>query len=212
MEASTQSSLGWYTGYFRFSWPTKSEPQWYLDLIIGHAVVAPVIHRYLQGLSLWYFHRRANRDERGHEFAFSFLTTAEHAQEISVELQGDSLLKDLHEAGLVLEDTCANLESIPTSEKPPYSWHDWPSSVQNSWPHFVMGACQTWLKLADILLPAIQQTSPASDLNIILQHYQQLLTQINDLWQKNGAHAFLHHLNAVFGYIPVRLGNELIVF
>jgi hypothetical protein len=212
MEAATQSSLGWYTACFRFKWPPESEPQWYLDLIVGHAVIAPIIYRHPQRLSPWYFHRRAKRDERGHEFAFSFLTTAEHAQKISIELQGNSLLEDLHEEGLVLEDTCANLESIPSSTKPPYSWPDWPSSVQNSWPYFVMGACQTWLKLADILLPAIKQTTSTTDLNTILQHYQQLLTQINALWQRHGAHAFLHHLNAVYGYVPVRLSNEVVVF
>lgn len=211
MDNSTQPDLAWFTAYIRFAWPTESEPQWHLDLVVGHEIVAPVLRRHLPQGSLWHFHRRAKRDSRGHEFALSFLTTSELAQTISAALQEHPLLKALRTADLIIEDTCEALESHPTPNNPPHAWHDWPSPVQTAWSHFIMGACQSWLALADTLLPKIQ-TDPSYDLNTILNQYQQLSNQISELWQKHGAHAFLHHLNAAYGYVPVRLGNAVIVF
>jgi hypothetical protein len=37
-----------------------------------------------------------------------------------------------------------------------------------------------------------------------LDRYTEVLRRIDALWRDHGGHVFLHHLNALFGYAPVR--------
>jgi len=60
-----------------------------------------------------------------------------------------------------------------------------------------------WLNLvAEIADRDLQDDRPAT-LEDIESFYRQVDETVTKLWQKNGRHAFLHHLNAVFGYKPL---------
>jgi hypothetical protein len=57
-----------------------------------------------------------------------------------------------------------------------------------------------WLNLvAEIADQDLKDNRPASPEEIDA-FYRQVNETVTELWQKNGRHAFLHHLNAVFGY------------
>ena len=48
---------------------------------------------------------------------------------------------------------------------------------------------------------------PAADAPLSFDEYEEFYKEVNaaitSLWENNGRHAFLHHLNALFGYEPV---------
>jgi hypothetical protein len=48
---------------------------------------------------------------------------------------------------------------------------------------------------------------PTADTALSLDEYEEFYKEVNatitSLWENNGRHAFLHHLNALFGYQPV---------
>jgi hypothetical protein len=70
-----------------------------------------------------------------------------------------------------------------------------------------MGVSQMWLHLiSEIAEHNASRQAPSS-----LIEYQDFYRQVNESvqasWQEEGRHAFLHHLNAIFGYEPV-IGRE----
>jgi hypothetical protein len=66
-----------------------------------------------------------------------------------------------------------------------------------------MGASQMWLNLiADIAAENLTDNPPAS-IAEIETFYQQVNETLTELWQNEGRHAFMHHLNALFEYEPL---------
>ena len=43
----------------------------------------------------------------------------------------------------------------------------------------------------------------AKNMKAMVAFYQEVNTTLSELWRKEGRHAFLHHLNALFGYEPL---------
>ena len=43
----------------------------------------------------------------------------------------------------------------------------------------------------------------------LLNLYRNVNDSIDKIWIKDGQHAFLHHLNAIFGYEPVYIRNMM---
>ena len=73
------SSSGWWFARFRMHWPAEEQVNWHLDLLIAHRIVAPALARYGDEIRLWRFHRRAVRDQAGHQFSFIFYASAQTA-------------------------------------------------------------------------------------------------------------------------------------
>ena len=65
-------AINWWYVRFRLVWPDEEEPDWSLDALIAHQIVAPVLEQYDDQIQLWRFHRRAARDSSGHQFSFIF--------------------------------------------------------------------------------------------------------------------------------------------
>jgi len=62
-----------------------------------------------------------------------------------------------------------------------------------------MGVSQTWLDLID----EYAKQNPVEDeqgLSPMLERFELINSKINAVWEMEGNHAFLHHLNALFGY------------
>ena len=60
-----------------------------------------------------------------------------------------------------------------------------------------------WLNLvADIADKDLEDDPPASPEDIDT-FYRQVDESVTELWRDKGRHAFLHHLNAIFGYEPL---------
>ena len=197
------SGSGWWRVRFRMNWPPDTDPVWHMDLYLAHQVIMPLLEKNKKDIYLWRFHRRANRDGAGRQVTFYFYSPSRTAQKIFDALQSNPILIDTLSAGVIddiVYDNPANIERPnidDTSDK------KWPLSIQKTWPYYITGVSQMWLNLvAEIADRDLQDDRPAT-LEDIESFYRQVDETVTELWQKNGRHAFLHHLNAVFGYEPL---------
>jgi hypothetical protein len=63
-----------------------------------------------------------------------------------------------------------------------------------------MGASRTWLDLIPVALPAQPGVLAAeTDFAALESCYSDANRAIAGIWRTGGRHAFLHHLNAIFG-------------
>lgn len=201
--AGIASSAGWWHAQFRMQWPQEEEPSWHLDLLIAHKIVAPVLLQYEDRILLWRFHRRAVRDEAGHQFSFIFYASSETAYQVFERLRSSALLREMAYKGRLVEETYDNPNSIAKPQIQDSSDPNWPSSIQKSWPYFIMGVSQMWLNL----ITETVADMPTAEAPLSLAEYEEFYKEVNatitSVWENSGRHAFLHHLNAIFGYKPV---------
>ncbi len=63
-----------------------------------------------------------------------------------------------------------------------------------------------WLEsIREIAGEYLGKSEPSSDLLELLMGYERIEERLKELWKAEGGHALLHHLNALFGYVPVRI-------
>lgn len=201
--SAVDSPKGWWYARFTMKWPEDVEPSWQMDLFLADTVVSPVLSRYRSEIPLWRFHRRAARDQAGHQFSFIFYSSPEAARKIFDELQSDKHLHRMKAAGIIIRDTYDNTATIIKPNVEDTSDAKWSAPIKKSWPHFIMGVSQVWLDLIrDIAEHSATGTKPSSP-EEIRAFYQKVNTTIGEMWREEGRHAFLHHLNALFGYEPL---------
>jgi len=197
----------WWHCNFKNVWPDNKRIDWGVDLLLAHAVVYPVLIDHINDISYWHFHRRAARDNAGHQFSCLFYSSPEVAAVVFSEIDQSKVLKGVIEANLVkkvlMDDP--NNPQLPNVEDT--SDQNWSMDIQKNWPSFIMGVSAFWLGLID----ASMQDSPQdyTDAHQLLEKYREVDTKITDTWRKEGQHALLHHLNAVFGYEPLYIRNVL---
>jgi hypothetical protein len=193
---------GWLSACFFIAWVENTEPDWHIDLLLAHQVISPILNHYREELALWRFHRRAAPDHIGHRFSFLFYTTRGAAEEVYSSLKSNVLLGTMSEAGIVLRVVYDRLDQITKPNIEDTSDPTWPATIRKSWPYFIMGVSEMWLgAIAGIAQPHIEE-EPIS-LPKLLERYKEVNEGVTSLWQNHGRHAFLHHLNALFGYVPV---------
>ncbi|MGD8674866.1 MAG: hypothetical protein PVG81_03590 [Desulfobacterales bacterium] len=194
---------GWWAVRFQMNWPEDTPPSWYMDTLIAHRVVSPTLARYQERIDLWRFHRRASRDSAGHQFSFIYYTDVVSARLITDELRNDALVVSLIRSGsvrrMLFEDTQATSKSEIADTSDPV----WPPAVQQAWPYFIDGVSRSWLELVE---QTAQRSRPAVDdssVFVLQDSYRTIDKEVQEAWETQGRHAFLHHLNAIFGYAPV---------
>jgi hypothetical protein len=79
----------------------------------------------------------------------------------------------------------------------------WSPALQKAWPYFIMGASQMWLDLIDKLIAERPSGKGSTTLEQTRQLYRDVDVEVLRVWQNEGRHAFLHHLNAIFEYEPL---------
>jgi hypothetical protein len=188
----------WWRVRFRIHWPQDQEPDWAMDVLLAHRVVAPVLAQYRDMIELWRFHRRAGRDGAGHQFSFIFYATPRTAKRIYTALQADPLLQRLQSVKIVYTPIHANKEPDIESTSDP----NWPIVIQKSWPYYIMGVSAMWL---DLIAEIVKENpgEPNPSIKELKQYYADISDAVTGLWRTEGQHAFLHHLSAVFGYQPL---------
>jgi len=197
------SGYGWWFARFRMHWPPDTKPIWHMDLYLAHQVILPKLEKYKKDIDLWRFHRRAARDGAGRQFSFIFYSSPQTARHIFNALQTDPLVAYLKTEGILDRDVYDDPAKIARPNIEDTSDKNWPPSIQKTWPHYIMGASQMWLNLiAEIAAEKQADESPASVAEIEA-FYQQVNETITELWQKEGRHAFMHHLNGLFEYKPL---------
>ena len=194
---------GWWYARFRMNWPPNTDPVWYMDLVIAHQVILPLLQAHQNDIYLWRFHRRASRDGAGRQFSFIFYASPRTAQNIFQTLQSDPMIANMKFAGVIDDIVCDDPDKLARPNIEDASDKNWPVSIQKTWPYYIMGVSQMWLNLiVQVADDNMKSDSPAS-VKEIETFYTQVNETITELWQKQGRHAFMHHLNALFGYKPL---------
>lgn len=205
------SPNGWWYARFTLRWSQGEEPSWYLDPLLAHRVVAPVLSQNRNEVLIWRFHRRAARDQAGHQFGFIFYASPETARRVFAELQSDLRLKELKDRGVVVRDIYDNTEVIDRPNIEDTSDRHWPPAIQKSWPYYIQGVSEMWLGLITELAGQAPDAKNPSKLDDLLLLYAQVNTSVEKLWREEGQHAFLHHLNAIFGYEPLVIRQKFLL-
>jgi hypothetical protein len=188
----------WRSCFFKIHWPEDSDLKFELDLLLAHRIVAPVLKQYGDSLYRWRFHRRANRDDAGHQFSFIFYSGADVAAQISQQINQSRIKQRLIDEDILETTRCTSSDDVKQKQIGDTSDGSWPESVQRHWPTYIMGVSMTWLSLVDDVVP--QSVNDEMDIDSMIVAYGDAEEQVNELWAEYGQHAFLHHLNAVFGY------------
>jgi hypothetical protein len=173
--------------------------------------VAPVLNQNRNEILLWRFHRRAVRDQAGHQFSFIFYAPPETARRVFAELQSHVWLRELKDRGVVVRDAYDNTDVISRPNIEDTSDPHWPPAIQKSWPYYIQGVSEMWLGLiAEVASQASAETVPSNP-DELFRLYGQVNDSIVRLWREEGQHAFLHHLNAIFGYEPLVIRQRFLL-
>ena len=200
-----QLSAGGYWWYLRFrvEWPEGKPPAWHTDLMLADRVVRPVLERRQADIALWRFHRRAARDGAGHQFSFIFYASPATARGVFEDVGASPALGLAQAAGrvtAVLQD-----DPLHPSRPAPADTSDpaWSAALRSAWPDYLMGASRMWLALVSQHADPPPE-SPASFTEVDAA-YRRADAAVTAVWHDEGRHAFLHHLNALFGYEPLQM-------
>ena len=198
--AEVASALGWWYARFRIHWPAEEPVEWHWDLLIADKIIAPVLFQYQDDIRLWRFHRRAVQDESGHQFSFIFFASAETAFRVFNEMRANQLLVEMKNTGVLIQDRYDNPNQIMRPRIEDTSDIGWPDAIQKSWPYYIMGVSQMWLHLIGEIVAEMPKFYRPLSFKEKAQQYKEVDAVIGDLWEKEGQHAFLHHLSGLFGY------------
>ena len=191
----------------RFLGPPETEINWAVDLLLAHAVVKPVLREHSKNLYWWRFHRRAATDETGHQFSFLFYTDSNVSAEIIEDLKKSNVLKQLLKEKIVERIILDDPDKPRHPEIESMSDPKWSPALQRNWPSYIMGVSSLWLGLIDDLTSDVPMDE--SSIHNLLENYRRIEATITSMWYKEGQHAFLHHLNAIFGYEPMLIIDAL---
>ena len=197
-EVIVPQGSGWWFVRFRMDRPSE-ETRWETDLLIAHRVASPVIGTHEAAIDLWRFHRRSAADNTGHQFSFLFFTTAKVADRINRVVLDDPLVKQMLADGMIREVITDAVDHNDHPNVGDTSDPNWSPVMQNTWPYYIMGVSRMWLAMID---QVSRENAMATDATLgeMVEHYAQVNDAINRIWQQEGYHALLHHLNAIYGY------------
>ncbi len=202
-----RTDVSWWYASFKINWPQDEDPALDTDLLIAHSIISPVLDRYRKDILLWRFHRRAARDETGHRFSFIFYATPATARKIYAAIGSSAVLEWMRAEGLILKVRFDDINANQKSGIESTSDRNWSDPLQKAWPYFIMGASQTWLDLIS-LYAEDGRRKPVSPTEM-RAFYRDISREVESTWKNEGGHAFLHHLNALFGYGPVNIRNKI---
>lgn len=206
-----QEQHGWWDVFFDIKWSEGTEPLWHVDLLLAHKVLSHVLEQFRPDFEFWQFHRRAAPDEHGHEFTFSFYSSSSVAPHVYTSVHTNRLLQELRDSGVITQVTPTNPIQPASYEIESKSNPTWSDSIRKSWPHFIKGVCEMWLALIDETINSSSTKAPSQSLTEMLAEYREANRIVSAIWSHEGQHALLHHLNAIFGYVPVMIQGQFSV-
>lgn len=191
----------WWSIVFRMRWDPEQTPDWYMDALLADQVCAPALADFDPQITLWRFHRRAADDIAGHQLNLLVYTDPLTADALYSRIRASSILQWLETDGRIVAVAKSQVERPELSPVARTSDADWPPEIQASWPWFIMGVSQTWLSLIQQVTAREPFDDPSP--SALPNYYQTVNEQVTALWRVYGQHAYLHHLNALFGYEPL---------
>lgn len=201
--ATVPAGDGWWRVRFQMARP-DGETHWERDLLIAHRILAPVIRRHGDDIGLWRFHRRSADDDTGHQFSLLFFSSAPTAGAINRQVVDDPLVAQLLADGMLVNVITDAGDIIQRPAVSDTSDAQWSPVMQRTWPYYIMGVSRMWLAMIEELSRA-EGATDAVESERLLDHYRAVNRRLTAIWQQEGQHALLHHLNAIFGYEPLML-------
>jgi hypothetical protein len=202
-QTSADGNYWWYVPV-KITWPEDEPIAWNVDVLLAHQLFKPILIEHAQEIQLWRFHRRAARDKAGHRFRFLFYARKQTAMAILDELAQNPLIPELIAAKVIDKIYLYERNNAPESAVEATSDKNWSLPMQRAWPYFAMGVSQVWLGLIDQYVAAqgqnLENLQQDTDVQALAQFYQTINQELETTWEKEGGHALLHHLNALFGY------------
>ena len=194
----------WWQFRFKLQWPEGESPVFSNHLLIADQIIAPALVEYSEDIGLWRLHRRAGRDQTGHQLSLIFYANEATANAVAASMDAKPLTQWLHNQEMIEATRFSRRTGEELARLEDTSDGEWPMEMQRSWPYFIMGVSQTWLALVQEL--STNDPLPDEvDYNAFVAHYQAVDNQLTTQWRDFGQHAYLHHLSAVFGYQPLKL-------
>ena len=132
---------------------------------------------------------------------------------IREEIEQKDFVKELNSGGYLLSFTWRQ-EDIEEENKQ-YGIGDQSDpgvqEIRDTWPYFAQGFCEYLIRLIDVLRGIDKASLIQKPVSDIVALYKDIHKRIDDMWFKNGVHAFLHHVHLIFGVPPgqcaVRISN-----
>lgn len=193
----------WHNFRFRMNWPDNESPKWWLDLFIVDSLFREILSSNREKIYLWRFHRRAAKDNSGHQLTLLCYMTKEDSGLINDIIQKSSTLNILTDNGhlkeFLYEEGGKDIENSSDG--------NWSIEIQKSWPYFIDGVSKMLLDMIDLIRISVADSlglhPPLQNPDDIERLYFKVNERLISLWQKEGSHAFFHHINALFGYVPL---------
>ncbi len=198
-----QGNKGWWQAGIGVKFEKGTEPQWKVDLFLAHSIMAPIINKYRENIPLWRFHRRAGQDESGHRFSLIFYSSQKTAGKIFKEIVTSSLLEKARAEGFIVNEDYDDTSEVKLPAINATSDPDWSIITQKAWPYYIMGVSHMWLTMIDDIIIDNPPSAQMTTLKELIDYYGEVDEVILLLWRDEAQHAFLHHLNAIFGYEPM---------
>lgn len=190
----------WRSHHFRLRLGQNGRPRWWLDLLLLDTVVRDSLTGHSQSPEvLWRFHRRFSTDEVGHQFSLFYYGVPSDQTRLALAIGAHPALSVLRDGGLLRKYVSVSRGRAieATSDL------SWPPELRQSWPHYMHGVSEMMLDLAGSLAAAPRPAMQVAELPALEDYYSELMLQMNCTWHDHGSHAFLHHINALFGYSSV---------
>jgi hypothetical protein len=198
-----ETELGWWRARFHILWGAAEAPSWNVDLILAHQIVLPILQQHKNAIVLWRFHRRAARDEHGHRFSFIFYASPATAFDIFHAFMNDPLLDRLKFTGLITRTVYDDPSVLAKPNIEDTTDRHWSDIVRRTWPYYIMGVSRMWLNMVSEIAVLQPDGDNISTISELMAFYQGVNTTLSQMWAEEGRHAYLHHLNALFGYEPL---------
>ena len=189
--------MKWIQYKFRFN-DDPINPDWWMDLFLIDTAFRDIVDKYKP--ELWRFHRRSGKDSVGHQLSLLMYINANMSDKVSHGLMNhkavEVLSKDIHPKikSIASEIMESGIEKISDVK--------WTVSLQKFWPYFADGTCRMLLGLFP---ETPEYWSKKEKIFFTSQHYESVNKQLKEFFSDQAAHAFIHHLSALFGYAPIKL-------
>ncbi len=189
----------WHACRAGIAWTEGAAPDWSVDVLLAHAVFAPVLADEAAQISAWRFHRRAARDQAGHRFSFLFRAAGPDSLRIAEAARRSVALQWALHDGLIVDFDCRDLGYWSGTELSATSDPAWSPQMRQAWPHFIQGVSRFWLALIENEMAGLP---PDADLVALQRASRAAHQRVSEIWSYEAPHALLHHLNAIFAYQP----------
>jgi len=182
-----------------------SKRSW-LDLFVIDKVYRHLNKKYKYDYIANRFHRRSADDADGHQVSFLYFIDEDMISKIKRSFKNNATMKLLKQEGYV--DHISFIEGDRINIKDT-SDPNWLSITQSAFVVYIMSVCDMIMVMLETLRDGYEITDKINykDIDDIKKYYKYADSVLGYYLGRDGCHAYLHHLRAVFGYhpIPVRL-------